>query len=158
RHDSVLSSWGALAMFEWRHGLGDFRKRLKTAVESGVKAAQALLPYRTPRDYLAPIHLAPAMYLSRLTHRRFLPDLVSILPDFATWNPSRAYCSYCDRGHLIALERGAYPKKWPKLIDALFCKEPLTADTHACYAEIILLCHAGRHVEAVEEIGRAYKL
>src|SRR5262249_6281984 len=69
-----------------------------------------------------------------------------------------AYCSYCDRGHLIALERGAYPKKWPKLIDALFCKEPLTADTHACYAEIILLCHAGRHVEAVEEIGRAYKL
>src|SRR5262245_37407390 len=82
RHDSVLSSWGALAMFEWRHGLGDFRKRLKTAVESGVKAAQALLPYRTPRDYLAPIHLAPAMYLSRLTHRRFLPDLVAILPDF----------------------------------------------------------------------------
>src|SRR5262249_22383002 len=160
RHGSTSTSWAVLGMFEWRHSLGDARKTLRMAVEAGVKAAQLLAPYRTPKDYLSPVHFAPAIFLARLTHGRFLPDLVAMLPAFETWKSGRTFQSYCDRAHLTALEQRQYPEKWKNLIAAFRRKAALrlVADTNECYADIVRSCHDEAYPEAVEKIKLAGEL
>jgi hypothetical protein len=159
RHYVGYSIWLELGMFEWRHGVGDPKKTLKVVVETALRAARLLAPFLKPPHYRLPFHFAPALFLSRLTHRRFHPEIVGLLPAFESWNASRRFITYCDRAHLMAIKEGQYPKKWPKLISA-FRNEPqlLTADTHECYAEIVTLCHHQQYVEAIDQIRRATEL
>jgi hypothetical protein len=159
RHNVGYTTWLHLGMFEWRHGVGDPKSTLNMVIETALRAARAITPYLKPPHYLLPFHAAPAIFLSRFTHRRFHPELVNLLPAFESWKPARLFTSYCDSAHFMAIEEGQYPKRWPKLLATLRNKPLLLmADTHECYAEIITLCFQQRHIEALDRIRQATEL